>query len=554
MKLFILYQVEVAICLAVFYLFYKLLLSQDTRHQIKRAYIIATGVLALLIPLLTVNLTLGASIPAVPATYITQFTRQFTSLTPAPAVTLAFDPWLMLCWIWVMGSLLMISRLIFSLFQVHKILHEASVAPDNSCKITGKKIQSFSFFRTIVLNARHYQSPAMKFIMAHEQTHANQLHSLDILFIELLKSWQWFNPFVWLLARESVLNLEYIADNKVVTIYDDIRAYQFAIVQFSHHAGNKLLHSEFSKSNLKSRINMMSQTNNQRFRKGRYILLLPVILILLMSFSFKIDNLQLRRELKGMLPLVHDVSVRAIEQIPLIKSVSPPDNNKQATDKNQLAVAAQIFNHQSSTILDKQAPSSKNLTTIAATDNPGSQETGILNVKVTQDTTRTITGRVTSKEGKAEAGVNVFIRGTTTGTVTASNGRFTLVVGASQKELIVASPDRRVEVVDISENDEFEIILMPYQVVNTPPLDKSAYFVQVDSSLVVDGDNQPLFIIDDEQLPYTEIRKIDPNTIDNITVLKGKSATKLYGDKATNGVVIIELKERAQIKKNKPRD
>ncbi|MCK5207551.1 MAG: TonB family protein, partial [Cyclobacteriaceae bacterium] len=152
-------------------------------------------------------------------------------------------------------------------------------------------------------NTHHYRSKAMKYILAHEQAHSDQYHSVDVLLVELLKSIQWFNPIAWLFAKESIQNLEYLADKEVMDSQDNAQEYQMAIIQYSHHSGSKLLRSEFSKSNLKNRIIMMNQPNNQKIHMGKFLLFLPIIGALFISFSMKIENLDLRKEVSEILPI-----------------------------------------------------------------------------------------------------------------------------------------------------------------------------------------------------------------------------------------------------------
>jgi len=547
MKLFIIYQLEAAICLAVFYCFYKLLLSKDANHQLKRGYIITTGFLSFLIPALTINFTINANIAYTPVTHIVRITQQFTSYTPTPQATSTLDPWQLLFWIWGIGLMAMTTRMLISLYSVNKILKESTTATNASFRITSNKIQSFSFFKAIVLNKQHFQSKAMKYILAHEQTHASQLHTLDILFVELIKSLQWFNPFAWTMAKEAMLNMEYIADNKVLTRYNDTTAYQLAIVKFSNHAGNNLLRTEFSKTNLKSRITMMNNINNQKSGGGKYILLIPVLLLLLTSFSLKIENLDISKEFSEMLPLNTEVGERILEKIPMINNLTDSRKMLDHTERRNSEKPASKINFPSEVThkAEVQPLIDKNIALASIRTNLDLQSS-----LVEQDTTRIIRGRIISKDGNPASGVNVIVKGTTTGTVTNKAGDFTILVGNSYSELVIASPDNRVEVLDISEGNEFEITLRSDHLFSNLPLDESAYKLILDSTLVDDAtDSRPLFIVDKKHVSNDIFLTIDPNDINTITIFKGASATKLYGNKGKNGVVLIELKKKSKKKK-----
>jgi len=57
------------------------------------------------------------------------------------------------------------------------------------------------------------------------------------------------------------------------------------------------------------------------------------------------------------------------------------------------------------------------------------------------------------------------------------------------------------------------------------------------------GNNQALLVVDDVQLPISYISTLNPNDVDNVTVLKGASASALYGSDASNGVIIVTTKK-----------
>jgi bla regulator protein blaR1 len=552
MKLFLIYQAEVAICLGAFYVFYKLLLSKDVSYQLKRGYIIFTGILAHLIPALTFNITLSSSTSSTPIGYFSQITEQLATIVVAPVgqPENIFSPWQLLLLIWGLGLTVMLIGLVVSLYNVNKIMREANPVPNHSFKITGAETLSFSFFKAIVLNPQHYHSPALKYILAHEQTHASQFHTVDILFIEMIKSLQWFNPFAWLFAKESALNLEYIADNEVISQYADIKEYQMAIVQLSQPTSSKLLRTEFSKSNLKNRINMMNQPTTTSRLNWRYILLLPVVLLLLTSFSLKIENLDLSKEFSDMLPLTVGVSEKILARIPLIEDLTGLGKEKNRLKKiNKEKISASI-RHTSSDIQNKEVLEKNTIETNDRLVSPITTAPEVTTSSIDQDTTRIIKGRIISKDGNPEPGVNVIIKGTSSGTVTNNEGEFALLVGNSYNELVIAAPNNRTEVIDISANDEFEITLTSDMQISSFPADgKNVKFMTLDSGLVLGSKNQPLFIHDGEEMPLEEVRLLNPNDIASLKILKGESATKLYGDKADNGVVIIELKRKRKKKK-----
>ncbi len=303
MKDLIIYQFEVACCLALFYLFYWLILRKEANFHFKRLFFICAGIMAFVLPALHIQLSISAE--EIPVEYITILPSQLISYVPVVAQPEKTDPWFWISLFWATGSTYMLIRILFSFLNIGKILKETTVSPEGQAfKITNGKVQSFSFFKIIVINAHHYQSKAMKYILAHEQAHSDHYHSLDVLLMELMKTIQWFNPFAWLFGKESLQNLEYLADQKVAHTLYNTQDYQLAIIQHSRNATNKLLRSEFSKSNLKKRIIMMNQQKSTKIGMVKLLLLLPLIGILFLSFSLKIENLDIRKEVTDILPQI----------------------------------------------------------------------------------------------------------------------------------------------------------------------------------------------------------------------------------------------------------
>ncbi len=224
MKEILIYQLEVACCIAFFYLFYKVVLKKETNFQLKRLFIIFSSLVAFVLPALNIQYSLNTGPTSIPLEYLNMIPKQIIAYSPTSAPTNEMNLWLVLSVIWGIGLLIMLLRLLLSLYHVNRILKDAAKEPKGKIfKITNTNVQSFSFFKTIVLNTRHYHSKAMKYILAHEQAHSDQYHSVDVLFVELLKAFQWFNPIAWLFAKESIQNLEYLADKEVVTSMKNMR-------------------------------------------------------------------------------------------------------------------------------------------------------------------------------------------------------------------------------------------------------------------------------------------------------------------------------------------
>lgn len=143
----------------------------------------------------------------------------------------------------------------------------------------------FSFFRWIFVYPPSHSESEWREILIHEQTHACQWHSLDILFAECMTCLLWFNPFVWLLQKEIRDNLEYLADDSVLQAGCDRKCYQYHLLGLSTSPQAAAhLYSNFNVSSLKNRIRMMNKQPSKRIEKVKLLVWLPLIALLL-TFS-----------------------------------------------------------------------------------------------------------------------------------------------------------------------------------------------------------------------------------------------------------------------------
>lgn len=143
----------------------------------------------------------------------------------------------------------------------------------------------FSFFRWIFVYPPSHSESEWREILIHEQTHARQWHSLDILFAECMTCLLWFNPFVWLLQKEIRDNLEYLADDSVLHAGCDRKCYQYHLLGLSTSPQAAAhLYSNFNVSSLKNRIRMMNKQPSKRIEKVKLLVWLPLIALLL-TFS-----------------------------------------------------------------------------------------------------------------------------------------------------------------------------------------------------------------------------------------------------------------------------
>lgn len=641
MKELALYQLEVALCLAVLSGMYLLFWRKETNFLLKRFLLISIPLLSIVIPLVNFNITVTNEPPIMEfVTYIpTQIIAQSNEiLTQSSEIMMQSDvvisqapstinTWHIIYILWILGAFLMLLRLGVSLLKIRKIIQQAEWAPNGKYKLVDDPIQSFSFFNLIVINKYQVTSNAKEHILAHELAHSQQGHSYDVVFLELIKVIQWFNPFIWMLSHASKQNLEFLADQAATTYAEDKEPYQFAIVHHAANSGYQLLKTQFSKANLKSRIIMMNQPNNCKIKIRKLFMLLPVLLILFMSFSMKVENLDIKRELSEILPIFNSslsnfsnaVDFPSINMVEIQENRGYNFNNKDHVSDTTDPVFAIVENqpYPSTGDMDSyyeflyadlkypEEAKAKNITgkvfvqfiiqkdgslnkiKVVKGISPecdaeafqvikegpewiaGKQRGQAVNVRMIIPIkfgyddgaeSRTLSGTIETADEDPVIGCNVIIKGTTTGTISDGDGKFLIEVQAEHSELIFSYVGLETEIVKISEDSNYAIIMKadpeyPSSPHYTLPGGKVVVGHQINvadnESLIrirglqgdLKSDAQPLLILDGKEMDEIGLSEIDPNEIHSISVLKDKSAVSIYGDNGVNGVILITTKE-----------
>ena len=178
-------------------------------------------------------------------------------------------------------ALLLKQLLLYRKFLAY--IHAAAPSNDQSIYvITGLKT-AFSFFQKIYVPKEPYQQGIIdQSIIAHEQAHANQYHSVDVLFMQLSCILLWFNPFIYLIQKSIRQTHEYLADHAVVQVHEKLR-YQHLIIEWSISTPdiNALPASNFNFLTTKKRLIMLQK----RTTKGRLLLMPGLTLLLTAAIS-----------------------------------------------------------------------------------------------------------------------------------------------------------------------------------------------------------------------------------------------------------------------------
>ena len=278
-----------AILLSVLYGCFFVLLSRETFHRFNRGMLLVILVSSLLLPACQVRMDKSLFMPEwayrpvdilsadgwenIPETY--SQTSKDTEKVPHPSATQitkgdthssnATLPWHIIPYcIYLLGvawHILSILRQILA-FR-HDVQHGIRTKDkyDNTIIIRGGNFAPYSFFRYIVISAKDYED-SRHAILTHEQAHIRLGHSWDILLLETVCTIQWFNPLVWMLARDLRAVHEYEADKAVLDLGIDATRYQQLLVIKAFGTRLQSVTNSLSHGSLKDRIIMMKKTKS----------------------------------------------------------------------------------------------------------------------------------------------------------------------------------------------------------------------------------------------------------------------------------------------------
>ncbi len=269
------YLIQVNLYLILFYGFYRLILRNETFHQLNRSYLVVSAVLSFGIPFWYSDY--------VQSWFVTQQINEViytTILSESWVMVRAVAPKSGLTWmdllrfVYTIGSIAFAVRLIIILSQLILVLKRKQL----------EKFEAFSFFGySFVADTIQKRET----ILAHEHVHVQQLHSIDVMIFELIAILNWFNPIVYLYKKDVKHIHEFIAD-EIASTRESSKA-DYAMLLFSREFGvlnpSTLIQPFFNHSTLKRRIFMLQQTKSKQTALLKYGLVLPLFILMLIFSS-----------------------------------------------------------------------------------------------------------------------------------------------------------------------------------------------------------------------------------------------------------------------------
>ncbi|APY08056.1 hypothetical protein BWZ20_06975 [Winogradskyella sp. J14-2] len=271
----------------MFWLTYVLLLEKQQMHHFKRFYLLGVFAFALIIPQLTIVEYIEPTIQDFEIT--TAFIPIAAEVIPQPVETSPVLTLETILWsIYILGATLFAIRFAVNLFKLYRQIATNDKQRNHSVIYVLLKTYRIphSFFKYIFVNKQQFiNNQIPEEVRLHEEAHAKQWHSLDILLLELFQIVFWFHPLVYILKHHVKLNHEFLADDAVLQQGVTTKSYQNILLQFSSNTHNHQLASAINYSSFKKRFTVMkTQTSKTRIWLST-LLVLPILAILFYSFA-----------------------------------------------------------------------------------------------------------------------------------------------------------------------------------------------------------------------------------------------------------------------------
>ena len=545
MGLFFVYILKSSICLAVFYLFYRLLMARETFHRFNRFALLGILLLSCLLPLIEVSVKQHSEVTQTMLTLeqLLMMADAMSSVGPEVQVQAPTSVWIKVALlVYLAGIFFFALRNVYSLTRLLMLLKSgrreriATYLPDKGKRVTliihNRDIAPFSWMKYIVISRKDLEENGRE-ILIHELAHIHNRHSWDLLVADICIFFQWFNPASWLLKQELQNIHEFEADETVIKEGVDAKQYQLLLIKKA--VGTRLysMANSFNHSKLKKRITMMLKEKSSPWARLKYLYVLPVAAIAVTAFarpeiSEKVEEISVVKvnDLSAIVETKATESVEKALEVPAVKAL-PGDTTKPAGVQYVPVPVDEQSNGGAVFEVVEKMP-----------EFPGGGVTAMMDY---------LQKNMQYPESAKKAG--------TQGRVTV---RFVVDKDGSIKNpSVLRSVDKDMDAEALRLVKSMpkwqpgmqggKAVAVNYTIPVVFKLEGGTFVnSKLNGNVVsidVDAGNLPLYVVDGLEASPSIMGALDPSHIEGITVLKDKSATDLYGEKGKNGVLLITLKK-----------
>ena len=512
MGVFFIYILKSSVCLVLFYLFFRLLLSKETFHRFNRMALLGVLFFSLLIP--CIEVTTRHQVEVQQAVLSIEQLLLMAELETTPANVGAVQETSVISWVQIVllvywaGILFLACRNIYSLICLFRLVHSGKhekLEKGVTLVVHNQEIAPFSWMKYIVISRKDLEENGRE-ILIHEMAHIHHRHSVDLLVADICIFFQWFNPGAWLLKQELQNVHEYEADETVIN--EGVNAKEYQLLLIKKAVGTRLysMANSFNHSKLKKRITMMLKEKSNPWARLKYLYVLPLAAIAVTAFA--------RPEISEKMEEISAVKVNDLAEIVEKKSEENVVKELVDTTKNKVVVVGYRTEKKDSVLTSGKKKVAISVQGISGEGKP----LVIINGK---ESDREVVNALNPERIESvsvigpEKAIKVYGE-------KAKDGVMDIKLYSEKK-----FAPRKIEIEGINKTR--------LDALNSGAKSWGATFRSADGG-------KPLVIIDGKEATGDDpLANISPDRIRSISVLKDKTALAAYGDKGKNGVVEVNL-------------
>ena len=514
MGVFFIYILKSSVCLVLFYLFFRLLLSKETFHRFNRMALLGVLFFSLLIP--CIEVTTRHQVEVQQAVLSIEQLLLMAELETTPANVGAVQETSVISWVQIVllvywaGILFLACRNIYSLICLFRLVHSGKhekLEKGVTLVVHNQEIAPFSWMKYIVISRKDLEENGRE-ILIHEMAHIHHRHSVDLLVADICIFFQWFNPGAWLLKQELQNIHEYEADETVIN--EGVNAKEYQLLLIKKAVGTRLysMANSFNHSKLKKRITMMLKEKSNPWARLKYLYVLPLAAIAVTAFA--------RPEISEKMEEISAVKVNDLAEIVQEKVLQDTVKVSKDEKKDALVVTGVKSKEEEEIVIFEvveQMP-----------EYPGGMSA----------LQKYLSEKIAGSPMKGKAGGRVMVG-------------FTVAETGKIKDVRVLQSD------EASLNQEAERIVsempdwIPGKQRGRPVPVK--YTVPIRFGNIRFAENkQPLIFADGKEISMDAMEKLDPSTIESFSVLKDSASIKVYGKRGANGVILVNTQRGSKTK------
>lgn len=565
MESLLLYLAKSGALLGMFYVVYRWLLERETFHQHKRLFLLSGLICAAGLPLLTYTQVVWVAY--VPVQDALPAWEQVVQPVDTPTWHLTS----LIGGVYVTGVVFLLLQFGMELYSLRQMLQSGERQYQQGLVHVQHQqhIAPFSFFRFLVYNPSAYSQEETRMILLHEQVHARQWHSFDILVGRFFCIFQWWNPLAWKYQQSIKSNLEFIADSNTTKSGANLRDYQYLLLRNSLPNAQVALGNPLFSSSIKKRIFMLHKNPSHPAKHWKFGIILPLLVAFFLAFNVKtVAQVQATKVVTQSMTTEETRYVVAID-----KNSSDAALEKEAQSFQEYGITLVFENIRrnaageitgiASSFSDKEGNSGQYSLNSPDPIEPFTFYVSIRDGKKRmgygQPETARWTARAEPGEKTTDTEMIFFRKEGVTDTIKTDGKHFVFIENTGKTHLLADSMTVKFESTDLqpgtlhmettvetSETDGGKVIKViarsgnnqKEMIINT----EEEQVIRMESST---PGNQPLIVVDGEIKDADfQMDSINPGDIASVQVWKGEKAIEKFGEKAKNGVIEITLKKK----------